>query len=117
MIAVLKQGVTEAQKQNLINWLKSLNLGVHVSEGEYQTVLGLIGDTSKVDIDLLSGLDIIDNVTRISEPFKCANRRFHPQDTVVEIGSGDNKVKIGGFKIGAVNLNVVAFQPADTFLR
>ncbi|MDO4800746.1 MAG: 3-deoxy-7-phosphoheptulonate synthase [Prevotellaceae bacterium] len=96
MIAVLKQGVTEAQKQNLINWLKSLNLGVHVSEGEYQTVLGLIGDTSKVDIDLLSGLDIIDNVTRISEPFKCANRRFHPQDTVVEIGSGDNKVKIGG---------------------
>ena len=96
MIAVLKQGVTEAQKQNLINWLKSLNLGVHVSEGEYQTVLGLIGDTSKVDIDLLSGLDIIDNVTRISEPFKCANRRFHPQDTVVEIGSSDNKVKIGG---------------------
>ena len=56
MIAVLKQGVTEAQKQNLINWLKSLNLGVHVSEGEYQTVLGLIGDTSKVDIDLLSVL-------------------------------------------------------------
>lgn len=96
MIAVLKQGVTEAQKQNLINWLKSLNLGVHVSEGEYQTVLGLIGDTSKVDIDLLSGLDIIDNVTRISEPFKCANRRFHPQDTVVEVGSGENKVKIGG---------------------
>ena len=96
MIAVLKNGVTEAQKNNLIDWLKSLGLGVHVSEGQYQTVLGLIGDTSKVDIDLLNGLDIIDNVTRISEPFKCANRRFHPQDTIVEVGLGSNKVKIGG---------------------
>lgn len=96
MIAVLKNGVTEAQKNNLIDWLKSLGLGVHVSEGQFQTVLGLIGDTSKVDIDLLNGLDIIDNVTRISEPFKCANRRFHPQDTIVEVGLGSNKVKIGG---------------------
>ena len=96
MIAVLKNGVTDAQKTNLISWLKSLGLGVHVSEGQYQTVIGLIGDTSKVDIDLLNGLDIIDNVTRISEPFKCANRRFHPQDTIVEVGLGDNKVKIGG---------------------
>ncbi|MCQ2132395.1 MAG: 3-deoxy-7-phosphoheptulonate synthase [Bacteroidaceae bacterium] len=96
MIAVLKSGVTEAQKTNLIDWLKSLGLGVHVSEGQFQTVIGLIGDTSKVDIDLLNGLDIIDNVTRISEPFKCANRRFHPQDTVVEVGLGANKVKIGG---------------------
>lgn len=96
MIAVLKSGVTESQKTNLISWLKSLGLGVHVSEGQFQTVIGLIGDTSKVDIDLLNGLDIIDNVTRISEPFKCANRRFHPQDTVVEVGLGDNKVKIGG---------------------
>ena len=96
MIAVLKSGVTQAQKNNLTDWLKSLGLGVHVSEGQFQTVIGLIGDTSKVDIDLLNGLDIIDNVTRISEPFKCANRRFHPQDTVVEVGLGSKKVKIGG---------------------
>lgn len=96
MIAVLKSGVTQAQKNNLTDWLKSLGLGVHVSEGQFQTVIGLIGDTSKVDIDLLNGLDIIDNVTRISEPFKCANRRFHPQDTVVEVGLGSQKVKIGG---------------------
>ena len=96
MIAVLKSGVTQAQKNNLTDWLKSLGLGVHVSEGQFQTVIGLIGDTSKVDIDLLNGLDIIDNVTRISEPFKCANRRFHPQDTVVELGLGSQKVKIGG---------------------
>lgn len=96
MIAVLKNGVTKTQRDNLVQWLESQNVKVHISEGEIQTVLGLIGDTSNIDIDLLSGLDIISNVTRISEPFKSANRRFHPEDTVIEIGSGDNKVKIGG---------------------
>ena len=96
MIAVLKNGVTKAQRDNLVKWLESQNVRVHISEGEVQTVLGLIGDTSKIDIDLLSGLEIIANVTRISEPFKSANRRFHPDDTVIEVGQGENKVKIGG---------------------
>lgn len=96
MIAVLKNGVTKTQRANLVQWLESQNVKVHISEGEMQTVLGLIGDTSKIDMDLLSGLDIIENVTRISDPFKSANRRFHPDDTVVEVGSGENKVKIGG---------------------
>lgn len=96
MIAVLKAGVSETQKNNLVNWLKSQGVGVHMSEGEFQTVIGLIGDTSRIDPDLLNGLDIIENVTRISEPFKCANRRFHPQDTIIEVGQGENKVLIGG---------------------
>ncbi|MBQ2786675.1 MAG: 3-deoxy-7-phosphoheptulonate synthase [Bacteroidaceae bacterium] len=96
MIAVLKAGVTKTQRDNLVKWLESQNVRVHISEGEIQTVLGLIGDTSKIDIDLLSGLEIIENVTRISEPFKSANRRFHPDDTVIEVGKGENKVKIGG---------------------
>lgn len=96
MIAVLKSGVTDSQKNNLLNWLKGQGLGVHVSEGQYQTIIGLIGDTSKVDIDMLNGLEIIEHVTRISDPFKCANRKFHPQDTVVEVGSGKDKVRIGG---------------------
>lgn len=96
MIAVLKNGVTKTQRDNLVHWLESQNVKVHVSEGEMQTVIGLIGDTSKIDIDLLSGLDIISSVTRISEPFKSANRRFHPDDTVIEVGTGENRVKIGG---------------------
>ncbi len=96
MIAVLKSGVTKTQRDNLVKWLESQNVKVHISEGEVQTVLGLIGDTSKIDIDLLAGLEIIANVTRISEPFKSANRRFHPDDTVIEVGKGANKVKIGG---------------------
>ena len=96
MIAVLKHGVTKAQQDNLIHWLESQNVRVHVSEGEMQTVIGLIGDTRKIDIDLLSGLEIIDSVTRITDPFKSANRSFHPEDTVVTVGRGENQVKIGG---------------------
>ncbi|MCR5804564.1 MAG: 3-deoxy-7-phosphoheptulonate synthase [Clostridia bacterium] len=92
MIAVIKPGVTEEQLNNLIDWFKSQGLRVHISEGEYRTVLGLIGDTTKVDTDLLSGLDIIESVTRISEPFKNANRKFHPDDSVVDVSG----VKIGG---------------------
>ena len=65
MIAVLKHGVTKAQQDNLIHWLEAQNVRVHVSEGEMQTVIGLIGDTRKIDIDLLAGLEIIDRVTPI----------------------------------------------------
>lgn len=96
MIAVLKHGVTKAQQDNLIHWLESQNVRVHVSEGEMQTVIGLIGDTRKIDIDLLAGLEIVDRVTRITDPFKSANRSFHPEDTVVTVGRGENQVKIGG---------------------
>lgn len=92
MIAVLKETATEQQITNLVNWFESQGLKVNRSQGDFVTILGLIGDTTKIDIDLLRGLDIIDNVMRISEPFKKANRKFHPEDTVVDIGG----VKIGG---------------------
>ena len=92
MIAVLKHGTTAEQTQHLVQWLKRMNLDVHVSEGQEITVLGLIGDTSRVDMDLLRSLEIVDSVKRVSEPFKQANRKFHPQDTIVEIGN----VRIGG---------------------
>ena len=92
MIAVLKRGTTPEQKEHLIRWLKQMNLDVHVSDGQEITVLGLVGDTSRVDMELLSSLEIVDSVKRISEPFKQANRKFHPNDTVVTVGD----VKIGG---------------------
>ncbi len=92
MIAVVKSGVSQEQINNLIDWFKSQGLKVHISEGEFKTVLGLVGDTTKVDIDLLKGLDIIESVTRISEPYKKANRKFHPDDTIVDVSG----VKIGG---------------------
>ena len=92
MIAVLKRGTTQAQTEHLINWLKNMNLDVHVSNGHEITILGLVGDTSRVDIELLNSLEIVDSVKRVSEPFKQANRKFHPEDTIITI----NDVKIGG---------------------
>ena len=92
MIAILKQGTTPAQTQHLVQWLKNMNLDVHVSEGQEVTILGLIGDTSRVDMELLSSLEIVASVKRVSEPFKQANRKFHPRDTIVQVGD----VKIGG---------------------
>ena len=92
MIVVLKHGVEAAKRTQLIDWLKAQGLVIHISEGEYQTVLGLVGDTTNVDMDLIASLGIVDSVKRVSEPFKCCNRKFHPEDTVVEVGD----VKIGG---------------------
>ncbi len=86
MIAILKHGVTPAQTDHLVNWLKRMDLDVHVSQGQEVTILGLIGDTSRVDMELLSSLEIVDSVKRVSEPFKQANRKFHPEDTVIRVG-------------------------------
>ena len=92
MIAILKNGTTQEQKDHLISWLKKQNLDVHVSEGSQVTILGLVGDTSRVDMELLSSLDMVESVKRVTEPFKQANRKFHPKDTIVEVGSA----RIGG---------------------
>ena len=92
MIAVLKYGTTPEQTAHLVSWLKRMNLDVHVSEGQEITILGLIGDTSRVDMDLLKSLEIVETVKRVSEPFKQANRKFHPRDTIVQVGN----VRIGG---------------------
>lgn len=92
MIVVLKPNTPKERASALIEWLKSQNLAVHISEGEINTVLGLVGDTGEIDMDLVSSLDIVEDVKRVSDPFKCCNRKFHPKDTVIEVGD----VKIGG---------------------
>ncbi len=92
MIVVLKHGVSDDKRDQLISWLKNLGLQIHISVGAYQTVLGLIGDTSCVDMDLVGSLEIVDAVKRVTEPFKCCNRKFHPEDMVVDCQG----VKIGG---------------------
>ena len=92
MIAVLKHGTTQSQVTHLVTWLKAMNLDVHISEGTEVTILGLIGDTSRVDMDLLKSLEIVETVKRVSEPYKQANRKFHPKDTIIQCGN----VRIGG---------------------
>ena len=92
MIVTVKQGSNPQQVKRLTAWIKSLGLDVHVSEGEKSTVIGLVGDTSKVDIDLIRSLDIVEAVTRIQEPYKNANRKFHPEDSIIDVSG----VKFGG---------------------
>ncbi|NCC87450.1 MAG: 3-deoxy-7-phosphoheptulonate synthase [Clostridia bacterium] len=92
MILVLKKDTSSAQVKNLMSWFNEMGIETHLSEGKFQTILGLVGDTSAVDISLVQGLDIVETVKRIQEPFKNANRKFHPDDTIVEIGES----KIGG---------------------
>ena len=99
MIIVVKKEHDKKQLDNLIDWIGGLGLEVHVSQGENSTILGLIGDTTKVDIDLLYSLDIIDTVKRIQEPFKDANRKFHPEDTIVDVK---------GVKFGGGNFQLIA---------
>ena len=92
MIITLKNQKDIEQRENLIDWIKNLGLDVHISEGAEKTILGLIGDTSKVDIELIQSLDIVDSVNRIQEPFKNANRKFHPADSIIDVSG----VKFGG---------------------
>lgn len=99
MILVLKPGTSDEQRENLTKWLKTQNVDVHTSVGVYQTVLGLVGDIKKIDADLLEGLDIVEAVKRVSEPFKEANRKFHPDDSVIDIA---------GRKIGGGNFQIIA---------
>ena len=99
MIIVVKNSCEQQQFDNLVDWIKDLGLDVHVSRGTHSTVLGLVGDTCKVDIDLISSLDMVEQVQRVQEPYKNANRKFHPEDTIVEVG---------GHKIGGDNFTVIA---------
>lgn len=99
MIITIKRDQDKKQLNNLLLWIKDLGLQADISEGEHSTVVGLVGDTSKVDIDLVKSLDIVENVTRISEPYKKANRKFHPEDTIVDVG---------GYKIGGNHFQIMA---------
>ena len=92
MIIILKQNPDQKQFDNLIEWLRGQNIDIHRSVGQHQTILGLIGDTSSIDIDAISALEIVDGVRRVQEPYKNANRKFHPLDTVIDIAGR----KIGG---------------------
>ena len=92
MIVVLKPNADPGKQEQLTRWLEEMGVRVHVAVGDYQIVLGLIGNTDNIDADLVESLDIVDSVKRVSESFKTCNRKFHPEDTIVQAGD----VKIGG---------------------
>ena len=93
MIAILRKDAPDGAVDQLVSWIEKKGLDAHVSHGENETIIGLVGDTTKIDPFLLESMDIVERVQRVSEPFKKANRKFHPEDTVVDCGFG---VKIGG---------------------
>lgn len=93
MIAILKKDAPEAAIDHIVSWIEGKGLVAHVSRGEHEIVIGLVGDTTRIDPFLLESMDIVQRVQRISEPFKKANRKFHPADTVIDLGAG---IKIGG---------------------
>ena len=92
MIVILKQKPNQDQLESLISWLQNKGIQIHQSIGTSHMILGLVGDTSMLDIDLIAALDIVEDVKRVQEPYKNANRKFHPEDTVITVGN----TQIGG---------------------
>lgn len=93
MIAIVKGSASEEQLGHFVQWIENRGLKTDVSRGEDETIVGIIGDTTQIDPFLLESMDIIERVQRVTEPFKKANRKFHPEDTVIDCGYG---VKVGG---------------------
>ncbi|MCX7657213.1 MAG: 3-deoxy-7-phosphoheptulonate synthase, partial [Oscillospiraceae bacterium] len=91
MILVLKQNPDKEKLQSLIALLAEQGFSTNLSEGTEHTILGIIGDTSKIDPDSFSNNEIVESVKRISEPYKMANRKMHPMDTVINL----NGINIG----------------------
>ena len=92
MIVILKPNPNPDQLESLKNWLLGKGIQIHTSLGTTQMILGLVGDTSTLDIDLINALDIVEDVKRVQEPYKNANRKFHPEDTVIKVGN----TQVGG---------------------
>ena len=99
MVVVMRPGTSKQDIDALVNKLKEQNLEVGVTNGIGCTILGLVGDTTAVDMDKISINPHVERVMRVQEPYKKANRKFHPEDTVVSVGNA---------KIGGGNFSVIA---------
>ena len=99
MIIILKKGASATELENLKALLQSKNITPHVSQGELETIVGCVGDISHLDPGVIEAMDSVESVQRIQEPYKAANRKFHPEDSVIDCG---------GAKIGGGNFAVIA---------
>ena len=115
MIIILKQQADRSQLIGLEAWLRERGVEIHETVGRNHTILGLVGDTSRLDMDMLSALDIVDNVKRVQEPYKMANRKFHPEDTVVRVG--DTAIGGGSLTIMAGPCSVESEEQILTVAR
>ena len=99
MVIILKNSATESQIKELVEWLHTFDVKTNIINGVHQRIIGLVGDTTGIDLESVQAKEMVDEVQRVQEPYKKANRRFHPDDTVVEVM---------GRKIGGGTLNVIA---------
>ena len=99
MIIIINSKTKPEKVSDLVNWIERKGLKTHITEGDYQNIIGVIGDTSRIDEEQVKSFDIVEAVKRVSEPFKQANRKFHPHDTVVEVTP---EVKIGHGNFGLI---------------
>ena len=92
MVIILKKGVDATQVENLKALLTSHHITPRVTAGTLKTIIGCVGDITHIDPGLIEALDGVESVQRIQEPYKAANRKFHPEDSVVDCSG----VKVGG---------------------
>lgn len=92
MIIILKKGASATEVENLKALLESKNITPHISEGHLETIIGCVGDIAHLDPGVIEAMDSVETVQRIQEPYKAANRKFHPDDSVIDCSG----VKIGG---------------------
>lgn len=99
MIVILKQNASKEKVEELKQQLLQRGLKLHLSDGEETSLIGLIGDTTQIHEDELKALEVVEDVRRVSEPYKKANRKMHPGDTVIDVC---------GRKIGGGHFQVIA---------
>lgn len=98
MIIVIKDKASESQVNELMEWLCGFNVKTNLVTGVHSRIIGLIGDTTSIDVDAVKARGIVEAVKRVQEPYKNANRRFHPDDTVIEVGGK----RIGGGRLAVI---------------
>ena len=98
MIIVLKENAPQQAAEKPMKEIRAKGLQIDVSKGTRKTVLGLVGDTSVIDMEHVQGYDYVDKVLRVEEPYKRASRAFHPQNSIIRAGG----VEIGGKKLAVM---------------
>lgn len=108
MIIIFKNTATQKEIEHISNEFEQKGFKIHKSEGEHTKLIGLIGDTSTVDIDLVAANEAVADVKRVSEPYKKANRKFHPNNTVIDVCG--HKIGDGFFSVMAGPCSVESSQ-------
>ena len=105
MIIVLKEGLSQEKIDDFVKGWKEKGFGIHISKGESTTIVGLLGDTSKIETESVASDEAVETVQRVSAPYKMASRSFHPADTIITCGEGQtgvNSCTLGNGIIGVM---------------